>query len=107
MTKDEGGRVGAELETPEYIAKLDTLPEHMRYGVQAWIEHGRDSHPGHFLTALISNDLFGALGRADEENLAALRAYGVYFYCYAPGGCYGSPERFAAWKGLLAEQVAP
>lgn len=91
---------------PEYITKLGALPEHMRCGVKSWIEHGHNSRPGHFLTALLSNDLFGALGRADEENLNALRAYGVYFYCYAPAGCYGSPERFAAWKGLLAEQEA-
>ena len=28
--------------------------------------------PGGFLTAVLSNDLFGAVGSADSENLAAL-----------------------------------
>lgn len=93
-------------EVPDYIAKLHTLPEHMRYGVQAWIEHGANSYPGHFLTALLSNDFMGLIGRADEENVAALKAYATYLYCYAPSGCYGSPAKVAAWKGLLAEQVA-
>lgn len=91
---------------PDYLTKLDTLPEHMRYGMQAWIEHGRDSHPGSFLTAILSNDFMGAIGRADEENIRALRNYAVYLYSYAPAGCFGSVQNFLSWKGLLAEQEA-
>jgi hypothetical protein len=57
------------------------------------------------VTAVLSNDLMGAIGRADAENQRALREYGVYLYSYAPGGCYGSPERVTAWMtrgGILA-----
>lgn len=96
----------ALTETPEYIEKLHTLPAHMRYGVQAWIERGRDSRPGGFLSAFLRNDLMDALGRADEENLAALHRYAVYFYCYAPGDCYGSVEAFNSWRGLSSEAEA-
>ncbi len=95
----------------DYLEKLDILPFHMRDGVRLWIERGIG--PGSFLTAVLSNDLFGALGRADEENSRALKSYGVYFYSYAPSGCYGSPLRVAEWaksgglagRGLL-EQAA-
>jgi hypothetical protein len=94
------------MDQPEYITKLDMLPHHMRDGVRRWIEHGPQSYPGGFLSALLCNDLFGALGKADDVNRDALFRYATYFYSYAPAGCYGSPERFAAWKGLLAEQEA-
>ena len=45
----------------------DKLPEHMRAGVRGYIEEG--GHIGGFLTALFSNDLVKAYGKADGPNL--------------------------------------
>lgn len=92
-----------------YLEKLNTLPFHMQDAVRLWIE--RAIPPGSFLTAVLCNDLFEALGRADDVNAYALKSYAVYFYSFAPGGCYGSPERFAEWaksgglagRGMLEE----
>jgi hypothetical protein len=74
-----------------------------RYGVSAacteglalYITHGIE--PGSFLSAVLTNDLMGALGRADDQNVRLLREYGMILYNDSPSGCYGSPERFAAW----------
>ena len=53
--------------------------------------------PGDFLTAVICNDLCGAWGSADDENLANLPAFVAYFYNEAPSECWGSRERMLAW----------
>ena len=90
-----------------YKDNLRMLPSHMHYAIKAWIERGE--HPGGFLTALLSNDLMDAFGRADEDNTAAMRNWVVYLYNYAPSGCFGSPEKFKAWEargGLLGHEVA-
>lgn len=75
--------------------KLTMLPERMRGGVERYIEHGIP--PGDFLTAVLCNDLCGAVGRADDENVKLLDVYVRYFYSHAPHQCWGSHERFRAW----------
>lgn len=88
----------------QYLEKLNTLPGHMRDSVRLWIE--RAIPPGSFLEAVLCNDLFGAMGRADDVNVHALKNYAVYFYSFAPSGCYGSTERFSEWAksgGLIGQ----
>tara|TARA_Y100000310_G_C20281639_1_gene622889 strand:+ start:453 stop:641 length:189 start_codon:yes stop_codon:yes gene_type:complete len=46
------------------------LPQHIRAGVQRYVEHGADV--GGFLTAVLSNNLCESFGRADETNRAYL-----------------------------------
>ena len=79
----------------QYRDHLNHLPPHMHAAITDWIERGWQ--PGDFLTALLSNDFMEACGRADEHNLAALSAWAVYLYNYAPAGCYGSPGNVEAW----------
>jgi hypothetical protein len=91
----------------DYLRKLDMLPEYMREGMQQWIERGFAT--GHFLCAVLRNDLRGAIERADEENVRRLKDYVVYLYNYAPTGCWGSPARFDDWEakgGLFGIQRA-
>lgn len=73
----------------------DGIPGYMEYALWLYIENG--IIPGSFLTAVLSNNLMGALGKADEVNQRALHAYGRFLYNRAPCGCYGSPEAVAAW----------
>jgi len=80
------------------------IPERMRGGIMRYIDHGIE--PGHFLTAVICNDLYEAAGRADGENRRLLFEYTYFFYNYAPSGCYGSKEKFLKWvshKGLSGQ----
>jgi len=53
--------------------------------------------PGHFLMAVLSNDLAEACGRGDEENVAALRAYVMFLVNAAPGHAWGSRALVEEW----------
>ena len=59
---------------------------------------------GHFLQAVLSNNLREALGRADSENIIAL--FDIVKYCYneIPSNCWGSPEAVKAWLEKVKEK---
>jgi len=76
----------------------DEFPtEHMRGAAQRWIENALT--PGGFLTAVLENDLKGAVARADHMNLAKLPEIVQWFTWNAPSSCWGSPEKVEAWTG--------
>lgn len=52
---------------------------------------------GHFLMAVLKNDLREAFSRADHEALQALPSILGWLYNEAPGGCHGSPEKVKEW----------
>lgn len=62
--------------------------------------------PGHFLTALFSNDLMEAFGRADDINAANMQRWCQFLYNYAPCGSYRSPEAVRAWLNPAQEEAA-
>ena len=74
----------------------DMLPEHMRDGMQLWVERGVDA--GSFLMAVLRNDLMGALGKADDVNINQLKAYGMFLYNEVPSDCFGSVEKCRKWS---------
>lgn len=76
-------------------ALIQTVPEHLQHGIRDWV----DEHiqPGHFLTAVIDNNLSEAVGRADAKSLAALGDIVRWFYNHAPSASWGSVERRKAW----------
>lgn len=78
--------------TPDY----DPIPDHLREGLRQYIQHGHV--PGSFLEAVITNDLFAAVGHADELSLLFLVLLVKWFYNDAPGGCCGSKDIMAAWS---------
>ena len=71
------------------------IPPRMMGAIERYVDHGIS--PGDFLTAVICNDLAGAVGRADEENMANLPAYVSYFYNEVSGECWGSIKKMVAW----------
>lgn len=91
----------------EYKEHLHLIPEHMHGGMLRYIEKG--IRPGDFLTAVLSNDLFGAVGRVDTTNRHRLFDYTTYLYNYAPGSCWGSGEAVKAWVesgGLEGQELS-
>lgn len=48
--------------------------------------------PGDFLTAVLTNDLFDAVGRADVDNIVALPEIVKFVYNEVPGNAWGSKE---------------
>lgn len=59
-------------------------------------------HPGHFLTAILTNDLKGAWQRGDDENLAALANYMAFFYHDVPSVAWGTPAKVEMWLEAVA-----
>ena len=71
------------------------IPQRMHDGIVRYITHR--IAPGHFLSAVIQNDLKQACSRADDENRHLLWEYVVFFYNHAPMGCWGSVQKFDDW----------
>ena len=80
---------------PIYEFRGFYIPDYMMDGLKRYIEQGIE--PGSFLTAVLCNDLNGAVGRADDQNVKNLPAYIGYLYNEAPSPCWGSPEKVKAW----------
>lgn len=80
------------------------IPPYMWAGIERYMVHR--IQPGHFLTALFSNDLMEAFARADDENGANMRRYAQFLYNYAPRGSYGSPAAVREWLNPTEAQEA-
>lgn len=74
--------------------QYDRLQINFRPGMERYIEER--IRPGGFLAAVLRNDLMDAAVRADET--VDLRALVKWLYNHAPPDCYGSPEKFEAWR---------
>jgi hypothetical protein len=87
-------------------ANLHRIPFYMRDGLADYIRFGQP--PGHFLLAVLCNDLKEACGRADETNQRALYDYVYVLANYAPMGCWGDADKVRAWiqKGSEARRLA-
>lgn len=86
------------------------LPEHMQAGARRYIERGIP--PGHFLTAVLSNNMAEAFSRADDINTAAMLDWAMWTYNDIPRNSHGSPEAVSAWikqgglEGIAARAAA-
>lgn len=58
------------------------IPPHMQSGLRDFFEIGRPV--GHFLTAVLSNDLMESFSRADENNRRIMHDYCLFLYNQAP-----------------------
>lgn len=83
----------------DYRDGVGRLPEHMRASMTDWIETARIQPElmGSFMRSVLTNDLMGAYGNADEENTAAMREWVRFLYNEAPSDCYGSMEKLRMW----------
>lgn len=75
--------------------QISGVPIHTMGAIRRYVDEGIPT--GHFLAAVFSNDLFGAFGKADLENRAAMFDIVSWIYNNEPGGCHGSPERVSEW----------
>lgn len=80
--------------------KLQDLPEtyHDLPAIKSLLSYINDRTPGgHFVNALLRNDLKGVFYNADSENSELVRDYVRFLYNYAPEKCWGSKDKFDAW----------
>ena len=90
-----------EQELLDALAR-NPVPVYMQEGLIDYVVRRRD--PGHFLTAVLENNLAGAIGRADSSNLKALQNWVRVIYNYAPSNCWGNPAKVKAWLNWTEER---
>jgi hypothetical protein len=71
-------------------------------GLDKWAQLGIPV--GSFLEAVLTNDLKRAMFGADDENREAIFDIVSYAYNELPSGCWGSPERVAAWYEMKLKE---
>ena len=79
----------------EKNSKYLECPESVRGGLKRYIENKIE--PGSFLFAVLSNDLFGAMGKADLGNRMNLFNIVNWIYNNAPCSCHGSKDIVVNW----------
>lgn len=78
------------------------IPERM---AESLIRYALEGRPvGHFLTAVLESNLFGAYSRADGTNRELIGEYVRFLYNYMPSGCWGSPRKVAEWRDKFREE---
>jgi len=71
------------------------VPHHLRDAILRYLLGG--IRPGDFLSAVISNNLFEAIGSADKESRDGLFSICSFFYNEVPAPCFGSPAKMETW----------
>ena len=83
----------------EMIRPLDfsgyNIPGHTQDALRRYIE--QRIFPGGFLTAVLSNNLFEAVGQADSDNIKAIPDIVKFIYNRVPADAWGSREKMEAW----------
>lgn len=79
-------------------ARRANVPEGLHEGLIAYILTGRPT--GHFLRAILENDLSEACNRADEDTKYRLYDIVCFLYNYAPADCWRSPEAVGTWMAF-------
>ena len=77
------------------VEKYPTAPGHILNAIADYAS-SRTLH-GHFVTAVLANDLSQAVFRADKDSLAGLADIVRYVHWEIPDKCHGSIEKVEAW----------
>lgn len=92
ITKERMEEIRQDMVTA--LGKYD-IPFQTQDALMDWVMLHRA--PGHFLTAVLENDLVGAFGRADDGNKRALEAIIKVLYNHVPNACWGSEDNVREW----------
>lgn len=86
------------------------IPLNIKSAIDGYVDHG---YPvGDFVYAVLCNNLFEAIARADVESQFALPEICKYIFNLAPAPCWGSKKKVKDWIEVwketpgLAERVA-
>jgi hypothetical protein len=88
------------------VCEYDNIPDAILLAINNHVLRGQ--HCGHFVTAVLSNDLIEAVNRADDECQKCLRSIVRYLYNRCPGGCWGSKKKMEEWRkngGIEGKEV--
>lgn len=83
------------MESFEFNFEGSGVPEHMKEAIANYITNGWE--PGSFMFAVLTNDLAGAVVRADYLNRQALSDIVAWLMEYAPADCWGNRRIVEEW----------
>lgn len=88
------------MSTTNYYSKI---PATTMGSINRYVNEGLP--PGSFVTAVLCNDLFNAIGTADEDNIVALPEIVRYVYNELPSNAWGTLNKMNAWmkKGGISD----
>ncbi len=92
-------------ELQEFINEMQDrqyVPPVTKKTIDDYVEHGY--MPGHFVWAVLENDLMKAFGAADSNNTKYMRNICAYVYNDIPSVCHGSPEKVRDWLQMHADR---
>ena len=78
------------------------IPIQIKESLQRYVVYGLDC--GHFVEAVLRNDLIDAITRADAENLRLIHQIIIYCLNALPSTCWGTPEKVAEWKKKISDE---
>lgn len=81
---------------------FEKCPESCRHSMKLYIE--ARIPVGHYLTAILTNDLRGAFNRGDEASIKDMPALMKFLYNDVPAICQGSKERVEKWLAKMEQE---
>jgi hypothetical protein len=72
------------------------IPKFTKDAIDRYVATGRGG--GHFLAAVLENNLKNAFYHADANNIAHMQDIIYYCYNHIPSECWGSKEKVKAWQ---------
>lgn len=78
-----------------FTGEYENIPVHEQDTIKRYVIE--KLRPGDFLSAIITNDLRGAVNHADAVNLPLIKLYVQWFFNRAPSACYGSSRQMEEW----------
>lgn len=76
------------------------IPVHTQGALELWVSEG--ICPSGFLTAVLCNDLFGAVNRADSRNISALPEIVSFIYNEVPSNAWGNAQTMRDYAKVKA-----
>ena len=86
----------AELYDSFTSSSYRDFPQTLRKGMVRYLVYGVP--PGGFLSAVLENDLIGAIGKADDNNITKLEVICKWVYNISPCNCWGSRNKVLAYQ---------
>jgi len=83
-------------------ADYHLIPERIMNNLLYYVK-GEEA-PGGFLYSVLCNDLFGAVGKADDEIKPLIPLIVMYIHWEVPGNCHGSPAIVKEWMSKPKEE---
>jgi len=87
------------------LLRTSNVPVHLHDGLVGYLVHG--CPPGSFLTAVLMNDLVGAIAHADDVSAAHLQPLVRWLYRYAPANAWGSCDTVHLWVSEFPRRLQP